>query len=270
MEYASPGRKEMPPSKTGSAVLHVVKIAAVLIALGSPLATLAQDLSTFLAKPPKPGAWAAYRIETSSPGRVKRERFNLAVTDQEQLGGQNYVWLEAGPTNFAGFKDGYLRILIKTDPLPEEALNPFLETMALAYQEPGEEPFRLSGGALTFMHSQAKDIKVKQDRKDLGPGKATSVKGVSYDCTRTEITTTTESSFLGRSYTSTETGTYWFSTQTPFLLVRAEIERVEVNGKKTRRKTVVVQLKEASYEGAASHFTAPARKEKGLLGILFH
>jgi hypothetical protein len=270
MEYASPWRREMPTPKTRTVVLRSATIIVFLLSLFPVSGAVAQDLSTFLAKPPKPGAWAAYRIETSSPGRVKRERFDLAVTGQEVLSGENYVWLEAGPTNFAGFKDGYLRILIKTDPLPEEALNPFLETMALAYQEPGGEPFKLSGGALSFMHSQAKNIKVKQERKDLGPAKASTVKGVSYDCTRTEITTTTESSFLGRSYTSTETGTYWFSTETPFLLVRAEIERVEVNGKKTRRRTVVVQLKEASYEGATSHFTAPAKKEKGLLGILFH
>ena len=260
----------MPKDKMKDPLLRRAIAFAFLVSFLSAVGAPAQDLSTFLAKPPKPGAWAAYRIETSSPGRVKRERFDLAVTGQEMLGGTEYVWLEAGPTNFAGFKDGYLRILIKTEPRPEEALNPFLETMALAYQEPGGQPFRLSNGALSFMHSQAKDIKVKQERKDLGTAKATTVKGVTYDCTRTEITTTTESSFLGRSYSSTETGTYWFSTDTPFLLVRAEIERVEINGKKTRRRTVVVQLKEASYEGASSHFTAPAKKEKGLLGILFH
>ena len=229
-----------------------------------------QDLSTFLSRLPAPGAWAAYRVETSSPNWVKRERFNLSVTGSEVIGGAPYVWLEAGPTNFAGYKDGYLRILIKAEPSKDESLNPFLAALALAYQEPGGEPFELSSGALSFMHSQAKGVKVTQERQDLPPAAATTIRGEVIDCTCARITTRTLTRFLGRDYLAVETGTYWFSQKTPFQLVKAEIERVETKEGKERRRNVLVTLKEAGYTGAASKFSGPVRKEKGLWGLIFH
>ena len=256
------------PRRLGAIARHLALVPVFLALIG--LSQGAQDLSTFLSQPPAPGAWAAYRIDTTSSGRLKRERFNLAITGKDDVNGEEYVWLEAGPTNFASYRDGYLRLLIKGHPSPAEALNPFLEALALAYQEPAGEPFKLTSGAISFMHGQAKNVKVHQDRKDLPPAQATSVLGKSYPCTCEEITTTTESSFLGRHFSSTEKGVYWFSPETPFTLVRAEIERQEISGGKERDKSIVVQLRDASRDGSQSHFTKPPSKEKGLLGILFH
>jgi hypothetical protein len=242
---------------------------ALAFLLGAPGAR-PQDLSAFLSRLPAPGAWAAYRVETSSPNRVKRERFDLSVTGAETIGGAPYVWLEAGPTNFAGYKDGYLRILIKAEPSKEESLNPFVAALALAYQEPGGEPFELSSGALSFMHSQAKGIRVTQERSELPSSTATTVKGEVLDCTCARITTKTFTHFLGKDYVTTEEGTYWFSPKTPFQLVKAEISRVETKDGKERRRNVLVTLKEGAYSGAASKFSGPVRKEKGLLGLIFH
>ena len=152
--------------------------ALALITAGS--AVCAQDLSTFLAAPPAPGAWASYRIETSWPGRTKRERFNLAVTGSEEIDGQPRLWIEAWPTDFARYKGGVMRLLLKASPSSEEALNPFLQASALAYQEPCQEAFKLSSGALSFMHGQAKNIKVDQKKTDMAPESATSTKGVTF------------------------------------------------------------------------------------------
>ncbi len=230
----------------------------------------AQDLSTFLSQPPAPGAWARYRIETKKSWGIQREPFNLAIIDRQVLDGQPYVWLEAGPTNFAGYKDGYLRLLLKAHPDRQEALNPFLEALALAYQPPGGDPFKLSGGALSFMHSQAKDVQVHQETTDLPPEPAQTVKGVVYQCSRMTISTTTQTTFLTRKYKVTEAGTYWVSPDTPFRIVRAEIVRTEYKNGKENKTEVTVQLKDSGESGATSHFTAPIRKEKGLLGLLFH
>jgi hypothetical protein len=236
-----------------------------------PLGLGSQELSTFMSALPPPGAWARYRVETKKAGILKKEPFDLAVTQAETVGGKSYVWLEAGPTNFAGYRDGYMRLLVKAEPTPQEALNPFLSAVSLAYQEPGGDPFRLSDGAIDFMHSQAQDMKVRQEATELPPEKAVTIKGVELECTRRRITTTTETSFFTKKYKYVETGTYWFSLQTPFRIVKAEIERVEYEGgKEERRKEITVTLKEASLEGAETHFTKPAKKTKGLLGLLFH
>ena len=246
--------------------------APAIFALVTTTAPVAQDLSTFLSHPPAPGASASYRIETASPGRVKTERFNLAVTGAETVGGVPHVWLEAGPTDFATFKDGYLRLLLKANPTPEEALNPFLEAAVLAFQEPGSAPFKLSGGALSFMHNQAKKIKVEQKKEEMPPDKATTTKGATLQCKRLRISTTTESSLFGRDVKVTESGVYWFSDQTPFQLVKAEIDRLQVQeGKEDRRRKITVTLREGADTGAASQYTVlPVTREKGLLGILLH
>jgi hypothetical protein len=239
--------------------------------LAAGLAASAQDLSTFLAKPPAMGAWASYRIETSWTGRTKTERFNLAVTGSEVVDGQPRLWIEAWPTDFARYKDGVMRLLLKAAPAPEEALNPFLQASALSYQEPGQEAFKLSSGALSFMHGQAKKIKVDQKKTDLPPGNAASTKGVSFKCSRVQISTTTESNLFGRSIKVTETGIYWFSEGTPFGLVKAQIERVQIQpGKEERRRTVAVTLRESAVTGAASQIPKPVTLEKGLLGLLIN
>lgn len=234
------------------------------------LASQAQELSTFLSQLPSPGAWARYRIETRKADSTKREPFDLAVLDQQTREGKAYDWIEAGPTNFAGYRDGYLRILVKASPTDEEALNPFLSTVALAYQEPGGQPFKLTDDAIRFMHSQAKNIKVKRQVEDQGPEEAASVKGQAFACSKSVISTTTETTFFTKKFKVVEKGTYWFSPETPFRVVRAEIERTEIQGKETRRKEITVTLKEASAEGAETHFTKPVTKSKGLLGLLFH
>lgn len=241
-----------------------------LVLFSAALWLRGQDLSTFMAQLPQEGAWASYRIETASPDHVKREPFNLAVVGRETLGGKNYLWLEVGPMDFVSYRDGYMRLLVRDAPSKEEALNPFLAAMALAYQEPGSDPFRLSDGAINFMHNQARDIKVHQDRRELPPAKTESVRGRLFDCTCALITTTSESSLFGRHIKSVEQGTYWFSPDTPFRLVHAEIERTETRDGKERKRTITVTLKEGNPEGAASRFTKPPTRQKGLLGLLFH
>ncbi len=240
--------------------------------LGACVLAAGQDLSTFLSRPPAPGAWASYRIETRWPGRLKTERFNLAVTGSETRDGAAYIWLEAGPTDFAGFKDGTMRLLLKANPASDEALNPFLQAMELEYQEPDRVPFKLTAGALEFMHGQARKIKIHQQKEELPPEDATTTKGRVIPCTRLRLSTTTESSLFGRKVKVTESGVYWFSDQSPFQLVKAEFERVQVqSGKDERRRSITVTLRESGTEGAKSAFTTlPVTREKGLLGILFH
>lgn len=249
-------------------------IRATLLALILAVAGLtarAQDLSTFLSVPPAPGAWASYSIQTNWPGGTKTERFNLAVTGSEGTETQARLWVEAWPTDFARYKDGAMRLLLKATPSREEALNPFLQASALVYQAPGREAFKLSEGALSFMHEQAKKIKIEQKKSDLAPESATSADGVPFDCSRVQISTTTESNLFGRSVKVTETGVYWFSDRTPFRLVKAEIERLQLQkGKEDRRRTIVVTLREGGATGAASPISKPVTREKGLLGLLFN
>jgi hypothetical protein len=248
--------------------LLLVAAASLALLFASP--SMGQELSTFLTDLPPEGAWARYRVETVKPDQVKKEPFDLAITGKETVGGQSFVWLEAGPTNFAGYRDGYLRILIKGKPSPDEARNPFLSAVALAYQEPGGDPFELSDGAMGFLHNQASDVKITQTEEDLPPGAAASIKGETFACTRRRITTTTETSFMTRKIKVVETGDYWFSPKTPFRIVKAEIDRVEYRGDKEKRKHITLTLKEASETGAQTHFTKPVKEKKGLLGILFH
>ncbi len=248
-----------------SLILAFLAAAALL-----SLAPSAQELSTFLSHLPSPGAWARYRIETDRGDYVKKEPFDLLVTGSETINGVPYVWLEAGPTNFAGYHDGYLRLLIEARPSEAEAMNPFLAALALAYQEPHGEPFKLSDGALGFMHRQAKNINITQKVDRLPPGKAETIKGKVFDCSRVRMVTTTETSFFTRKYKVVETGTYWLSPDTPFRIVKAEIKRVETKNGEETVKNVKVTLKLASYTGAKTHFTKPPVKSKGLLGLLFH
>jgi hypothetical protein len=249
----------------------LLRLPIAVLFLGAALAASAQDLSTFLSKPPSPGAWASYRIETSWPGRTKTERLNLAVTDQEKADGRDWIWLEAWPMDFVKYSDGVMKLLILADPTQTEAQNPFLQARALFYQEPKGVPFRLSDGALDIMHGQAKKIRVDQKRSDLPPEDATTTKGVSYHCTAQKIDTVTESSLFGREIKVTESGTYWFSKMAPFLLVKAKIDRLQVQkGKEDRHRTVVITLRECGFSGAVPQIKGPVTKEKGLLGLLFH
>jgi predicted peroxiredoxin len=235
------------------------------------LAAPAQDLSTFLSQPPGTGAWASYRVETSWPGRTKTERLNLAVTGEEKADGKDWIWLEAWPMDFVKYSDGVMKLQILADPTPAEAQNPFLQARALLYQEPKEAPFRLSDGALGIMHGQAKKIRVDQKRTDLPAEDATATKGVTYHCTVQKIETVTESSLFGRDIKVTESGTFWFSKMAPFLLVKAQFERLQVQkGKEDRHRTVTITLRECGFTGAEPQIKGPVTKEKGLLGLLLH
>ncbi len=230
----------------------------------------AQDLSSFLSRPPEVGAWGRYNIETRQGNELQRKILTLSVTGAETLNGKPFIWLEVGRTNFAGFKNGYLRILLKQNPTPAEAANPFLAALAIAYQEPGKAPFALSNTAVAFMHNRADKIKITQKSEKLDPEQVKSFKGKLYDCTRVRLTTTTSTSFFGFSYQTVEQGTYWLSPETPFQIVKGDIERVETERGKKKKEEILILLRKSSFKGAKSRFTKPVEKTKGLLGILFH
>lgn len=237
--------------------------------LGFGLSAWAQELGTFLSTPPPAGAWARYRIETTKDGATKRRPFNLSVTGTEARGKRRFFRLEAGPTKFASARDGILALLLPADPTPEEALNPFLAADEVAYAPPKETPYRLSSGALSFLHRQARDLKVQRKEEPLGEEAAVTTKGRTYACRKVRITTTVEGSVLGRGFKTVETGLYWLSVETPFKIVRAEIERTETRKGEVKRRTLVITLKDSGVDGATSAFPPGKLREKGLLGVLF-
>ncbi len=240
-----------------------------LAALVLAFATGAQELSTFLSAPPAPGSWAKYRIETRGSDWTKRRPFNLAVTGKETRENVPHVYVEAGPTKFAGNSDGTLRLLLKAAPAPEEALNPFLKAQEVAYAKKDRETFRLSDGALGFLHRQAADVKTSRTAEDLGKEAAVTLRGKTYACKKVRLATTTETSFLGEHYKVVETGTYWLSDETPFKVVKAEIERRETRDEKEKVRHITITLKVDGFEGAPTAFPRPVTQEKGLLGLLF-
>ncbi|MGC8762014.1 MAG: hypothetical protein ACP5VN_00020 [Acidobacteriota bacterium] len=243
-------------------------LATLFLVLG--LSAAAQELSTFLSAPPPEGSWARYRIETTKEGgELKRRPFNLSVTGGEERGKRRYFRLEAGPTKFASDRDGILRLLLPAEPTPQEALNPFLAAEEVAYAPPKDPPYRLSEGALSFLHRQSRDLRVQRQEEPLGEETATATKGRSYPCRKVRITLTIEGSVLGSRFKTVETGIYWLSDETPFKVVRAEIARTETKKGKTTNRRIVVYLKESGGEGAKSAFPPGPVREKGLLGVLF-
>lgn len=255
------------PSGTTFRGLALVVALTILAAL-SPWG---QDTSVFLERPPAAGAWAKYRITTTKPGQeAKAKPLNLSVTQEGSTDGTPSYTLELGPTKFASYRDGFLSLVLKRDAKPEEVLNPFLQALAVAYQEPEGAPFKLSASALNTLHNQAKDAKVERKRTDLGQEKAEDATGLSYACTKVRLVTTRSAKFMFKSWKSTEDGVYWFCDETPFRIVKAELNVVEVSGGEEKRKQVNILLKEARASGAATRFKAKPTKEKGVLGILFH
>ncbi len=240
-----------------------------LAALIPAFAPGAQELSTFLSAPPVPGAWAKYRIETRGGDWMKRRPFNLAVTGKETRENAPCVYVEAGHTKFAGRSDGTLRLLLKAAPTPEEALNPLLQAQDVAYAKKEGETFRLSEGALGFLHRQAAEVKASRTAEELGREAAVTLRGKTYDCKKVRLATTIETSFLGDHYKVVETGTYWLSDETPFKVVKAEIERRETRGEKEKVRHITITLKVDGLEGAPTAFPRPVTQEKGLLGLLF-
>ncbi|MEW5764456.1 MAG: hypothetical protein ACOYXN_01950 [Acidobacteriota bacterium] len=240
-----------------------------LAALVPALAAGAQELSTFLSAPPPPGSWAKYRIETRGTDWTKRRPFNLAVTGKEPRENVPHVYVEAGPTKFAGYHDGTLRLLLKAAPSPEEGLNPFLTAQEVAYAKKDGETFRLSDGALGFLHRQAAEVKTSRTAEELGEEPVVALRGKTYACKKVRLATTTEASFLGDHYKVVETGTYWLSEEAPFKVVKAEIERRETRDGKEKVRHITISLKVDGLEGAPTAFPRPVTQEKGLLGLLF-
>lgn len=243
---------------------------ATLLALATP-SPRGQDTSVFLERPPAAGAWAKYRITTEKAGQEARSKpLNLAVVREGVADGAPTFTLELGPTKLASYRDGFLSLVLKRNATSEEILNPFLQALSVAYQEPVGAPFKLSASAMDTLHRQARDAKVERKRTDLGAERAEDARGRTYACTKARLVTTRSAKVLFKSWKSTEDGVYWFSDETPFRVVRAELDLVEVSGGKEKRKRVSILLKESQLSGAATKFKADPTKEKGVLGLILH
>jgi len=243
------------------------RIAAVGIALLilAGVAAPTQDLSTFLASPPGVGSWARYDVTTVRGGRRKVRPFRISVTGQREVSGRRYLWLEAWPYKFKDCPDGTLRMLVKEKPEPEESLNPFLQAVSLAYREPGEDPFRLSEGALNLLRSRARKVHIDQEMIASGPA---SLEGAEDDCLKECRRTTIRTRLLGRDHHVEETGCYWLSEKVPFRILRAEIDRLERKGRREKRKQITIVYREGGIDGAASRFEEPVKKVKGIWSLL--
>ena len=249
-------------------------VIVLAVALALPAASAAQDLSTFLSHPPAPGSWARYRVETRDPASPdappKVSSFCLAVTGAETRGNRSYFWLETSPMDLARDKDGTLRILIPTDPTPEEARNPFREIQAAQFKPREGESYQLSSSVVSMVRSQAHGAQVTQilepagtEARPLGAHPAT-------PCEKAMLSTRSEGDFFFRHRILEETGTYWFSDQTPFRLVEATLERTETReGKSPRRRLVTVRLEEAGATEAPSAFPTPPTRTRGIFSLLF-
>lgn len=251
---------------------RVPALATFLLLLAASLAApRGQDTSVFLERPPQAGAWAKYRITTRKPGKPDSAKpLHLAVVAEAVTAGIPSYTLELGPTKLGGYRDGFLRLVLKREPRPEEVLNPFLQALAVAYQEPDGAPFRLSASAMRTLHGQAAEAKVDRKRVDLGPESARDAGGRTYACAKTRLVTTRSARYLFKSWKSTEDGVYWFSEETPFRIVRAELDVTETSGGKVRRKGMTVLLKESGTAGAESKFRGEPIREKGILGVVLH
>jgi hypothetical protein len=252
--------------------LRLAAHAACLLLLGAALAApRGQDTSAFLEAPPQAGAWAKYRITTRKSGRPDSSKpLQLAVVAEAAAEGNPTYTLELGPTKLGGYRDGFLRMVLKRRPAPEEVLNPFLQALAVAYQEPEGAPFKLSPSAMQTLRGQAAEAKVDRVREELGRERAEDASGRSYACAKVRLVTNRSAKYFFKSWKSTEDGVYWFSEETPFRVVRAELDVTETSGGKVRRKGVTVLLKDSGAAGAATKFRSEPTREKGILGVILH
>ncbi len=232
----------------------------------------AQDLSSFLAAPPAPGAWARYLVITKAPGDKgpgKVETFSIAVTGGEQAEGVPCLWVEAGPQDFLTDRNGTLKVLLKEHPSPKEALNFLMEAQKAQYAPKSGPPYALSDGVLSFVRNRAANIVVEQAVKELGKEEVLLASGRRVECTRLEITTKI-SRLPFTSMAVEEKGTYWKSTGTPFRVVKAEIVRTETGRTpQPRVRNVSVMLVEDGVSGAASVIPQAPEKVRGLWSLLF-
>ncbi len=250
---------------------------AALVFAAAPAVCLdarAQDLSTFLSHPPAPGAWAHYVVETrnpAAPGTPKVEPFDLAVTGAQPLEGEDHIWLEASPMDLAKDRDGTLRLLLKAAPSRDEALNPFRQTRGAWYRPKSGDPYALTSSAVTFLRNQFKDVKVTQERTELPAEEQTVPAGPTYRCTKVHLVTRIAGEVFFQRRTVVEEGTYWFSADTPFLIVRAEIRRTETRGSDPPRvRDVSVSLRAGAFAQASSAFPTPPTRTRGLFSLLLH
>ncbi len=255
-----------PVSKTVSA------IGALLLGLFAPQGLPAQDLSTFLASPPSPGAWARYQVVTKSPGDQgpgKNETLSLAVTARETVDGTPCAWVEAGPQNFLTDKDGTLKVLLKVHPSPKEALNFLMQAQKAEYAPPNKEPYALGGGVLGFVRNRAANIVVTQERAELPSEEVVLASGRRIKCSRSQITTRI-SNVPFTSLTVEEKGIYWSSPETPFGVVKAEIVRTETGkGPAPRVRNVSLVLLQDGFSGAVPVIPRTPDKVRGLWSLLF-
>lgn len=240
-----------------------------------PTTALAQDLSSFLSVPPAPGAWARYRVETrdtaapETPAKIKA--FTLAVTGTEMRSGRPFVWVEVSPMDLAGDRDGTLRILIPATPGPEEAVNPFCNLQGAQFRPQTGTPYALTPAVVSMVRSQAAGAKVTQERKPPATEDRSTGHSPSVPCEKVLQRSTSEGSFFFRHRTLVEEGAYWFSAQTPFRLVEADLERIETKDRGApRRRLVTVRLEEAGVSGARTAFPEAPTKTRGVLSLLFH
>lgn len=247
-------------------------LAASFLLLAAALAApRGQDTSAFLEAPPKAGAWAKYRITTRKSGKPDSTRpLQLAVVSEAVTEGSPTYTLEMGPTKLGGYRDGFLRMVLKRRPTPEEVLNPFLQALSVAYQEPEGAPFKLSPSAMQTLRGQAAEARVERVRNDLGPERVQDASGRSYACAKVKLVTNRSAKYFFKSWKSTEDGVYWFSEETPFGIVRAELDVTETSGGKVRRKGVTVLLKESGAAGAETKFRSEPTRDKGILGVILH
>ena len=233
---------------------------------------MAQDLSSFLAAPPAPGAWARYLVVTKAPGDNgpgKVETFSIAVTGGEQAEGGQCLWVEAGPQDFLTDRNGTLKVLLKAHPSPKEALNFLMEAQKAQYAPKDGPPYALSDGVLSFVRKRAANIVVEQTVKELGKEEVLLASGRRVECTKLSITTKI-SHLPFTSMTAEEQGIYWKSTQTPFGVVKAEIVRTETGRTpQPRVRNVSVMLVEDGFSGAASVIPRTPEKVRGLWSLLF-
>jgi hypothetical protein len=250
-------------------------IALMVVSAGFVAAQSAfsQDLSTFLAPPPEPGAWAHYRVVTKAPGDQgpgKVENLSLAVTGSEYVEGTPCVWVEAGPQNFLTDKDGTLKLLLKARPSPKEALNFLMQAQKAQYAPLHGEPYALGDGVLGFIRNRAAGIVVEQEREELPPEEVVLASGRRVKCSRFKVTTRI-SKVPFTSTTTEEKGIYWKSPETPFNVVKAEIVRTETGkGPTPRVRNVSLILIDDGFKGAVSVIPKPPEKVRGLWSLLFN
>lgn len=259
------------PGATRPTILRTPLLAVAALGAALCCAAPAQDLGVFLSPPPPAGAWARYCIETRDPSAPegtppKVKHLLLAVTPASP----GTVWVEASPMDLAGDDDGTLRLLLADARAPQVDADPLLQAKALHFRPTTGEAYALAPSALGFFQRQLAGVKVVRSRDPLPEEVLPGGAGGPLPCSKERVKTHAEGEFLLQHRTLDEEGLRWFSDQTPFRLVRAELRRTETrDGRPPRVREVVIRLEEASAQGARTSFPQPPARTRGLLSLLF-